>query len=139
MAETATRMGNPQGARLKRPPIRRLLLAQCLVLCGVAGLAALTTGSAALLSALLGGLVALVPNAYFAWRAFRYQGARHTRDIVKSFYRAETGKFGLTVALFIVVFVTVPPSNPAFFFGAYVATLFVHWLGPWLLQRPPHT
>ena len=89
-------------------------------------------------SALSGGLVAAIPNAFFAWRAFRYQGAAQARYIVKSFYHAEAGKFGLTAALFTLVFVAVPPSNPAFFFGAYVVTLLAHWLGPWLLRRPSH-
>ncbi|EPC00731.1 hypothetical protein L861_13145 [Litchfieldella anticariensis FP35 = DSM 16096] len=132
-------MGKPLAAKLKRPRILRLLLAQFVVVCAVTGLGAYTGGLAVAVSALLGGGVALLPNAYFAWRAFRYQGAQHTRNIIKSFYRAEAGKFGLTVVLFTLVFVIVPPSNPAFFFGAYVATLFVHWLGPWLLQRPSHT
>ncbi|MFC3283895.1 ATP synthase subunit I [Litchfieldella rifensis] len=132
-------MGNPPAAKLKRPRILPLLLAQFVIMCAAAGLGAYVGGMAAAVSALLGGGVALLPNAYFAWRAFRYQGAQRTRDIIKSFYRAEAGKFGLTVALFTLVFVTVPPSNPAFFFGAYVATLFVHWLGPWLLRRPSHT
>lgn len=105
----------------------------------VALVSALMGGESAALSALLGGLVCLLPNAYFAWRVFRFQGARFARDIVKSFYRAEAGKFGLTAALFTLVFVAVPPSNPAFFFGAYVATLSAQWLGPWLLRRPSHT
>ena len=126
-------------ARLKRPRFMRLLMVQSgTVLVVVAAGAALSGGPAAL-SALLGGLVCLLPNAYFAWRAFRFQGARFARDIVKSFYRAEAGKFGLTAALFTLVFVAVPPSNPAFFFGAYVTTLFTHWLGPWLLRGSSHT
>ncbi|SDG14952.1 ATP synthase protein I [Onishia taeanensis] len=126
-------------AKLKRPPIARLLVAQSLMLAVVSVLGMLAAGMGGGASALTGSAVALLPNAYFVWRAFRYQGARHTQDIVKGFYRAEAGKFGLTVALFTLVFVAVPPSNPAFFFGAYVATLLVHWLGPWLLRRQSHT
>ncbi len=126
-------------AKLKRPPIARLLVAQSLMLVVVSVVGMLTAGLSGAVSALTGSGVALLPNAYFVWRAFRYQGARHTQDIVKGFYRAEAGKFGLTVALFTLVFVAVPPSNPAFFFSAYVATLLVHWLSPWLLRRPSHT
>lgn len=126
-------------ARIKRPSVRRLLLVQLGTVCLASLLGAWSGGGPGALSALLGGAVAFLPNAFFAWRVFRYQGARHTRNIVNGFYRAEAGKFGLTAALFTLVFIAVPPSNPAFFFGAYVVTLFVHWLGPWLLRRPSHT
>ncbi|MHB0775031.1 ATP synthase subunit I [Halomonas sp. WWR20] len=132
-------MRKPAPATLKRPRILPLALAQLGLALSVSLVALVTSGGPAALSALMGGAVAWIPNVYFAWRAFRYQGARFTRDIVKSFYRAEAGKFGLTVALFTLVFLTVPPSNPAFFFGAYVVTQLVHWLGPWLLHRPSHT
>lgn len=132
-------MHNPVPAQLKRPRFKRLLFAQLLTVMVMGMLGAIFAGGSAALSALTGGLVCLLPNAYFAWRAFRYQGAQFARDIVKSFYRAEAGKFGLTAALFTLVFIAVPPSNPAFFFGAYVATLFTQWLGPWLLRKPSHT
>ncbi|MBZ9558662.1 MULTISPECIES: ATP synthase subunit I [unclassified Modicisalibacter] len=132
-------MPEPRPAQIKRPGFARLLAAQMLVLLIMVAIAAGTAGVAAAVSALLGALIGVVPNAYFAWRAFRYQGARHARDIVKSFYRAEAGKFGLTAALFTLVFIAVPPSNPAFFFGAYVATLATQWLGPWLLRRASYT
>ncbi|MBZ9566910.1 ATP synthase subunit I [Modicisalibacter tunisiensis] len=132
-------MPAPSPAQIKRPEFTRLLAAQAAMVLLAVAVGAGTGGHAAAVSALLGGLVAAVPGVYFAWRAFRYQGARYARDIVKSFYRAEAGKFGLTAALFTLVFIAVPPSNPAFFFGAYVATLATQWLGPWLLKRPSYT
>ena len=102
------------------------------------GLLAMTmAGPAALLSALTGGLVCLVPQLYFVWRLGGVRGGRRARQYVANFYRAEAGKFGLTVALFVMVFVTVPPSNPIFFFSAYVAAQFMHWLAPWLLRERP--
>ncbi|MBB3190064.1 F0F1 ATP synthase subunit I [Halomonas cerina] len=126
-------------ASIKRPRFQRLLLAQLVTVSLLTSLGAWRGGGPVAMSALLGGAVAFLPNAYFAWRMFRYQGARHTKQIVNGFYKAEAGKFGLTVALFALVFITVPPSNPAFFFGAYVVTLFAHWLGPWLIRQPSHT
>jgi ATP synthase protein I len=132
-------MNEPVPARLKRPQFLRLLMAQAVTIAVFVVLGALFKGEAAALSALTGGLVCLLPNAYFVWRAFRHQGARFARDIVNGLYRAEAGKFGLTAALFTLVFVTVPPSNPALFFSAYVATLFTQWLAPWLLRRPSST
>jgi len=126
-------------ARLKGPRIFPLLMLQLMVALGMAVLAFIGHSLGAALSTLLGGGVAWLPSVLFAWLTFRHRGALQARNIVKSFYRAEAGKFGLTAALFIVVFVAVPPSNPAFFFGAYVVTQLVHWLGPWLLHRPSRT
>ncbi|HET8791898.1 MAG TPA: ATP synthase subunit I, partial [Modicisalibacter sp.] len=82
-------MQNSLPAQLKRPRFSRLLLAQSSTVLAVAVLASIFGGKSAALSALLGGLVCWLPNAYFAWRAFRYQGARLASNIVKSFYRAE--------------------------------------------------
>ena len=126
-------------ARIQRPQVQRLLRAQLAVLALTSVAAAGIDGISGASSAALGGLVAFLPNVFFAWCVFRAQGARYSKAIVNNFYRAEAGKFGLTAALFTLVFIAVPPSNPTFFFGAYVVTLFVHWLGPWLVKRPSHT
>ncbi|SDO40441.1 ATP synthase protein I [Halomonas shengliensis] len=86
-------------------------------------------------SALSGGLVGLLPLAFFVWRSGQARGGRQARRFVINLYRAEAGKFGLTVALLAVVFVAVPPSNPISFFSAYVATLLMPWLAPWLRRE----
>ncbi|RKR07251.1 ATP synthase protein I [Kushneria sinocarnis] len=126
-------------ARPRRPQVGRLLLGQTLTGAAVSLLALILGGVSDGLSAVSGALVCLLPNAYFAWRAFRLRGARLAREIMNGFYRAEAGKFGLTVALFTLVFVAVPPSNPAFFFGAYVLVQCVHWLGFWLVRTGSRT
>jgi ATP synthase protein I len=114
----------------------RLFLAQGLAALLVALLGLWQAGAEGAASALLGGLVSLLPSLYFVWRGL-YRGRRN----VMSFYQAAAGKFGLTVALFVIVFVTVPPSNPALFFVAYVAAQLTHWLSPWLVSErsPPRT
>ncbi|WP_386081331.1 ATP synthase subunit I [Vreelandella sp. F11] len=81
-----------------------------------------------------GALVALLPHAFFIQRMGGGQPRRRTRGAMHLF-RAEAGKFGLTVALFVAVFVAAPPSNPALFFYAYVAVVLTHWLTPWLMPR----
>lgn len=70
-------------------------------------------------SLLLGGLVFLVPHAWFTRHAFRYQGAQAAPLMVKSFYRGEAGKFLLTAALFIAVFVLNGSLNVVAFFGSF--------------------
>ncbi|MDR5894481.1 F0F1 ATP synthase subunit I [Larsenimonas suaedae] len=128
-------MANQKPAAIRRPIVVRLLVVQIAVVVLMIGVSGWTHGASGALSSLKGGLVCLLPGFYFAWRAFRLQGARHARQIMTNFYRAEAGKFGLTVALFILIFAAVPPSNPAYFFGAYVAALGVHWLSPLLVKR----
>ena len=116
---------------------QRLPLAQ-LMSTLVTGLLALwSDGMEALYSVLLGGAVALLPTLYFLWRGLRVRDGRRPRISAINFYQAAVGKFGLTVALFVMVFVAVPPSNPTFFFIAYVAAQSMHWLTPWLLRDRP--
>ncbi|MCM2129273.1 ATP synthase subunit I [Larsenimonas rhizosphaerae] len=129
-------MTNHTPAAIKRPVVFRLLAVQALAVMVMILVGGCLHGIEGAVSSLKGGIVCLLPNLYFAWRAFIVQGARHAQQIITGFYRAEAGKFGLTVALFLVIFVAVPPSNPAYFFGAYVAALCVHWLSPLLVKRP---
>lgn len=122
-------------SRRRSLPVGGLIGAQLLVAAALVVLSALLSGGAAALSALSGATICVAGNAYFLWRASRIRGGRQPRRMVNNFYRAAAGKFGLTVALFVAAFVLVPPSNPALFFGAYVATQFAHWLAPWLLRK----
>ncbi|MBF8223602.1 MULTISPECIES: ATP synthase subunit I [Halomonadaceae] len=128
-------MPRPPVSRRRRLDFRRLLLAQLLATLVLMALAATRAGGEGAISALLGGMVCLLPSLYFFWRGLRVRGGRHARVSVMNLYQAAMGKFGLTVALFVIVFVTVPPSNPAFFFGAYVAAQLAHWLTPWLMRE----
>jgi ATP synthase protein I len=121
--------------RRRRLDFTRLFLAQGLATLVVALLAGLRHGHEGVLSALLGGLVSVVPTLYFVWRGLRTRDGRRPRVSVMNLYQAAMGKFGLTVALFVLVFVAVPPSNPAFFFVAYVAAQLMHWLTPWLARE----
>ena len=51
-------------------------------------------------SALIGGLIFVIPNAYFAHRAYRYQGARQMHLAVSNIFRAESIKLALTAVFF---------------------------------------
>ncbi len=113
----------------------RLTIAQLLVALVGSLLAWVVIDSGSAISVALGALVAFLPQAFFVHRmAIFQQRAPASRNALRLF-RAEAGKFGLTVALFAIVLSTVPPSNPAFFFSAYVAVVLMHWLAPWLMPR----
>ncbi|MFQ6575331.1 F0F1 ATP synthase subunit I [Pseudomonas sp. UM16] len=111
-----------------------VLLAQCVVFL----LATLALwqwhGAVSGYSALCGGLIAGLPNVYFAWKAFRYTGARAAQAIVKSFYAGEAGKLILTAVLFALTFAGVKPLAPLAVFGVFLLTQLVSWFAPLLMN-----
>ncbi|MDK1397555.1 F0F1 ATP synthase subunit I, partial [Pseudomonas protegens] len=113
-----------------RLPFHRLavfpvLLAQLIILL-IAALALWQwRGVVAGYSGLCGGLIALLPNVYFAHRAFRFSGARAAQAIVRSFYAGEAGKLILTAVLFALTFAGVKPLAPLAVFGVFVLTQLV--------------
>lgn len=124
--------------RIRRPTVKFILLVQLTVLAVMAVTGFLIGGLADAKSAILGCAIAILPNLYFSWQVLHLEGGRNARKAVSGFYRAEAGKFSLTVALFALVFAAVPLSNHALFFGAYVVTLCAYWLAPLAsMYRPP--
>ena len=93
---------------IARPPLQRITAVQLLVLPGMAA-AAIPLGREYVYSVLAGGLIQVTASAYFAWKAFRYQGARQIKKAVQSMYRGETGKILLTAAFFATVFALLEP------------------------------
>ncbi len=110
---------------LPRPPVWRVLLAESGLLIATA-LGTALVDQVAGKSLLLGGLVFLVPQAWFAWRVFRFRGAGAASDVAQGFYRAEAGKFLLGCAGFAAVFVGVGPLHAPVFFGAYIVLYVVN-------------
>jgi ATP synthase protein I len=80
-------------------------------------------------------LIAWLPNVYFAWKAFRFSGARAAQAIVKSFYAGEAGKMSLTAVLVALTFAGVKPLAPLAVFGVFVLTLLVSWFAPLLMNK----
>ena len=113
-------MGN-----IPRPPIYRIPLIQLAVLVPLSATALLVDTTAAY-SLLLGGLIHLLPNIYFAVQTFRFQGAKAMRQTLSAMAKGEILKFLLVVIGFALVFVFVKPFNLAALFGAYIAMTLVH-------------
>ncbi len=107
---------------------------QALLTVGIALTLWFFQGPVAGYSGLLGGLIALVPNAYFVFRVFRYSGARSTRAIVTEMFSGEAGKLILTAALFIVVWLGVSPLEEIALFIGYLAGLAVSASAPLLVK-----
>lgn len=123
-----------RGAQIAKPPFKRIFTGQCTVLvCMSAGL--LLVDVVIAYSTLLGGLISVAPNVYFASLGFRYSGARAANDVAKSLYRGEVGKFVLTALLFACVFVLVKPLSAAALFATFIFMMVLNWV---LLVRFSH-
>ncbi len=125
------------GAEIPRPPVHRITLAQLAAL-ALLSLIALAFSSVGAYSLFCGGLIAIVPQAYFAGLVFRRRGAGSARAITRASYIGEAGKFLLSVAGFVMVFAAVRPISGPLVFGGYIAMLALQVFGGWwLLRRPP--
>ncbi|WP_454784826.1 ATP synthase subunit I [Legionella sp. WA2024007413] len=118
--------------QLSKRGIVRLWLIQLGVTLVFAALCALVYSTNAASSALLGGMVCIVPNAYFASKLFKYQGARSARQIVNSFYKGEALKIVISIFLFTAVFLLFK-ITPLAFFAAYIMIQMTHWFAPLII------
>ena len=116
-------------------PVFPVLLAQIAVLLLAAAAFLTFRGPVAGYSGLSGGLIAWLPNLYFAHKAFRFSGARAAQEIIRSFYAGEAGKFVLTAALFMLAFAGVKPLDPLALFSGFVLTQAVSWFSPLLMRN----
>jgi ATP synthase protein I len=125
------------GAEIARPPVHLITLAQLALLIPIS-LGLLAVDEVVAYSVVSGGLVAIVPQAYFAVLAFRWRGAQSASAIARSSYAGVLGKFLLSIAGFALVFAVVRPiDGPAVFMG-YLAMLVTQITGSWMLLTRSH-
>jgi ATP synthase protein I len=125
------------GAEIARPPVHLITLAQLALLVPIS-LGLLAVDEVVAYSVVSGGLVAIVPQAYFAVLAFRWRGAQSASAIARSSYAGVLGKFLLSIAGFALVFAVVRPiDGPAVFMG-YLAMLVTQITGSWMLLTRSH-
>lgn len=120
------------GAEIARPPVHRITLAQLAILAPLC-LVILALDEVRAYSVLSGGMIAILPQAYFAALAFRWRGARSARAIARSGYAGEVGKFFLSFAGFAAVFAVVRPIDGLAVFAGYLVMLTIQIFGSWLL------
>jgi ATP synthase protein I len=109
--------------------ILRVLLAQA----GLAGVLAAffwgTGGPVSAYSALLGGLIAVLPNAFLALRLSLPRRDPGAAALLRAAYVGELGKVMLTVLLFGLVFTTVRPLAAGALFAGFVAAQLAAFAG----------
>lgn len=76
-------------------------------------------------SGFLGGLIGLLPNAYFAARIAATKG-KTANEILRAFYSGESMKIIITAGLFIFVF-QLPNILHGPLFAVFGAVIFMFW------------
>ena len=104
-----------------------VVLGQVVVTVVAAAICFAVWGRTAGLSALVGGGISSIASAVLVVIGFASPAGAKAERIARSFYVGEATKLAVTVALFVVVFMTLKVSFAALF-STYIATLFVYWI-----------
>lgn len=111
---------------IPKPPFNRVALYQMCLLLPITGVAFILDAAVGL-SALVGGVIQVVPHAWFTRQAFKYTGARQTHLVVRAMYQGETGKVVLTAALFVIAFSELPNLNFLALMSTFILMIPVQW------------
>lgn len=106
---------------LKPPPVYKVIVAQLAASAIIAALFLIFAGFVSFYSALLGGLISVAANSFFAAQAFRFGGARNAKKIVQSFMVGEIGKFIIVIGLFALSFGLIESLNAYAMMFTFVA------------------
>ncbi len=112
-------------ARNEFSTVKKILLLQALVVMVIASGFLMLGGWINALSPAMGGVIALLPNCFFAYKMFLSRNLE-AKKIVRSFYTGESTKIILTAALFTMVF-QIPNLNLLTLLIGYLAVLSVFW------------
>ena len=102
-------------------PLAKLLFLQLGLGVTLAALFWSTDGGVSGYSALLGGLICVIPNAFLALRLVAPRRDRGPKALLHAAYIGELGKLALTLLLFGAVFLQVEPLAPLPLFTAFIA------------------
>lgn len=103
----------------------RLLLVQLLFL-GVAGSIGYGFSPVVGLSVVVGGLIFVVPNAYFLMLALRFAGSSSAFDAAQAFYKGQMGKLTLSAVGFALAFKFFEQLQPALAFAGFAIMMIGH-------------
>ncbi len=85
-------------------------------------------------SACIGGFVAIVPNFVFAYKAFKYAGARSSKKVVESFFSGVKLKMVLTALLFALAFKFLV-LLPIPFFALFCLVMAMPLITPFIIKQ----
>jgi ATP synthase protein I len=104
---------------IKRPPVHRIIQMQ-LGMSGLMGLVFFLRSPEAAISALVGGLICAIPNAYFIYKVFKYSGAQQVGHVLRSFYQGVTWKLVLTAIGFAAAFTLINSLDFLALFSTFI-------------------
>lgn len=113
-------------ATIVTPPVGRIAIVQLAILV-VAVIAIAPVDVTTAYSILIGGMIQIVPQAYFTRLAFRYVGAKQAPKILRAIHKGETGKLLLTAVFFALAFSFIKPLHLPGLFLSYSAMIIVQW------------
>ena len=116
--------------RQQRRGITRILLAQALLTIVISSLCWWLRSPLWGYSALLGGLVYLLPALYQAKQVLTHNHSNNIRATLRELYKSEIWKMALTTVLFGVVFTLVKDVEPFPLFGVFILMQLTAWLAP---------
>ena len=122
-------------APVARPPVERIAQFQLMVLL-FSALVVLLFGVEVAGSVLLGGLIQILPQAWFTHKAWRYRGASRVHQMVRGFYLGQSGKLLLICALFALAFDRFTWLRPLPLIAGFTAMIVVQfWVTAKIVSR----
>jgi ATP synthase protein I len=94
-------------------------------------------GEVAGISALLGSLTCVLPNAFLALRLAVPRADPGARDLIRAAYIGEVGKLAITVLMFSIIFAAVRPLSAPALFAGFIAAQLMTFAG--LMMRDDRT
>ncbi len=85
-------------------------------------------------STLVAGVVAIVPNIVFALKAFKYAGAKSSKQVVESFFSGVKLKMVLTALLFALAFKFLV-LLPIPFFALFCLVMAMPLITPFIIKQ----
>ena len=83
-------------------------------------------------SAIVAGAICALANWFFAWRVFRYQGARVAKQFVIAFCLGEFMKLFILGLLFILAILLLKIAIGPFLIS-FIINLMIYWIAPFII------
>ena len=85
-------------------------------------------------SALLGSVVGIVPNLVFAYKAFKFAGARDSKKVVESFFSGVKLKM-IVMSLILGLTLKFIEITPLPFFGLFILVMALPLVTPFIIKQ----
>ena len=110
------------------PQVRWILSWQLALAALLAVIFGLVWGTHSAISALMGGLIGVLANAGYAWRALRMSAGSDPVRLYRAQAAGEALKFALTLGCFALVFIEYKEVAALPLFLGYASTFVIYWM-----------